>query len=122
MEVYTGDLVSMGEGDYNEVLTGYFSSRPGLKKNIKVASSLFHAHNKLFAKHILSQSVNDAEVQAILTAKSKVLDVLGLENDHNSIAGSLREPAMLDNEKRLVDSLAVSSKIYNKLIIGEVER
>jgi hypothetical protein len=122
MEVYTGDLIAMSEGDKNDVLSGYYSSRPGLKKNIKDASSLFHAHNKLFSKEILGQSVNDAEVQAILTAKSKVLDVLGLENAHNFIEGAIREPVLLDNEKRLVESLDASSKIYKKLIIKEVER
>ena len=54
METYTGDLIATSEGDYNEVLSGYYSSRPGLKKNIKDASALFHAHNKLFSKHVLS--------------------------------------------------------------------
>jgi hypothetical protein len=39
--VYTGDLVTLASK--NEILTGYFSSKPSLKKSIRVASSESHS-------------------------------------------------------------------------------
>ena len=61
--VYTGDLISYSEGDTNEVLTGFYSSRPGLKKNIRYTSSLLHAHNKLFSKWALNRNAEDKDIK-----------------------------------------------------------
>jgi len=47
--VYENDLLPYSEGN-NEVWSGFFSSRPGLKKTIKDTSAIFHAHNKIFAQ------------------------------------------------------------------------
>ena len=59
--VFTGDLLPYAEAN-NEVFTGYYSSKPSLKKQIKDSSALFHAHSKLFALKMLDSSVTDAEI------------------------------------------------------------
>lgn len=47
--VFENDLLPYSEGN-NEVWSGYFSSRPGLKKTVKDTSATFNAYNKLFAQ------------------------------------------------------------------------
>lgn len=37
-----------------EYWTGYFTSRPGLKKQVKTYSSLFHAQSRLFARRMIN--------------------------------------------------------------------
>ena len=39
--------------------TGYFSSRPGAKKQVKDASSLAHAEMKMFSKEVIREGVQD---------------------------------------------------------------
>ena len=38
--------------------SGYYSSRPGFKKQIKVYSSLYHAQSKLFAEKIIKKGIS----------------------------------------------------------------
>ena len=102
------------------MLTGFYSSRPGLKKNIRYTSSLLHAHNKLFAKVALNQNAKDSDIKDIVEAKQKGLDILGILNEHNSISGGVHEEVIKDNEERIVEAIAASSKIYNNLMIEEV--
>lgn len=111
--VYTGDLISYSEGEKNEVLSGYYSSRPGLKKNIRYSSSLLHSQNKLFSKWALNRHAKDSEIKNIVKASQQGLDILGVLNEHNSITGGVQEDVIKDNEERLVETLAASSKIYN---------
>ena len=50
--VYYDDLMpyqKISKEGYNEFWTGYYSSKPAFKKQVKDASSLLHAHNTVFA-------------------------------------------------------------------------
>lgn len=49
--VFTGDLISLA--NTNDIWTGYYSSRPDLKKSIKTASAESHLQNKVFAQEVL---------------------------------------------------------------------
>jgi hypothetical protein len=100
----------------NEVFTGYYTSRPGLKKNVKVASALLHAQNKLFATEVLRQEANDAEIEELLKAKETVLDALGILNAHNSISGGANEIVVRDFNARLKTALNTSGQVYNRLV------
>ena len=53
-----GDAFPYADGD-NDYWTGYFSSRPGAKKQVKDASALFNAQSKLFAYRIIQGGVSD---------------------------------------------------------------
>jgi len=41
------------ESEHNWFWTGYYSSRPTLKKQIKIASAQLTAHSKLFARKVI---------------------------------------------------------------------
>jgi alpha-mannosidase len=45
-----------------EYWTGFFTSRPGLKKQVKTYSSLFHAQSRLFARRMIHQNASDSEI------------------------------------------------------------
>lgn len=49
-----GDFFPYGSDDKNNFWSGYFSSRPALKKQIKDASAGFWASNKLFSTKVIS--------------------------------------------------------------------
>ncbi len=54
--------------DRYEFWTGFYSSRPGLKKQAKTYSTLFHAQSRLFARRMINQNSTDREIQDALTA------------------------------------------------------
>jgi hypothetical protein len=53
----------------DDVLSGYFSSKPDFKKEYKTSSSLTHIENKIFAKRVLNLNVTDKEVEEIMKSK-----------------------------------------------------
>ena len=85
----------------DDVFSGFFSSRPAYKKQIKDASSLFHLHNNLFSKLVMSQKTPETDIQAILKAKTDFEDILSVMNDQKSITGQIRFMVMTDELTRL---------------------
>ena len=120
--VFYGDLFPYIEPNRDEVWSGYFTSRPQVKKNIKDTSALIHAQNKLFAQQVLRSDVTDAEVQEILKSKIALLDILGIMNDFNHISGDQTELVYLDAERRLGQALTKSNIIYKKAMASKVKK
>lgn len=57
---------SDNEGEY---WSGFYSSRPTKKKQIRDFSAAMHASEKIFAKKVLSSGADSAEVENILKHK-----------------------------------------------------
>jgi hypothetical protein len=73
---------------HTQYWSGFFSSRPGLKKQTKDYSSLFNSQNKLFASKVIDQSVTDDEVSQILGQVSNTEDILSVLMHHDAITGT----------------------------------
>jgi hypothetical protein len=46
--------------------SGFYTSRPGFKKQIKVYSSLFHSQAKLFAYNAIEQKSKNQDIKELL--------------------------------------------------------
>lgn len=55
--------------EQNDWWVGYFSSRPGAKKQVKDASALLTAEMKQFSKTVIKEDVKDSQVTEVLKAK-----------------------------------------------------
>ena len=65
--------------DHNEQFwTGFFSSRPNKKKQIRDLSANMHASQKLYAKKVLKKDISDEKVSEILRTKDEILDTMGV--------------------------------------------
>ena len=71
--------------DLGDAWTGYFSSVPGFKSNVRTTSALFHAQNKKFALKVLEKDVKNETVDKLLSASRGQLDVLGIFNNEAQI-------------------------------------
>jgi len=83
---YQGDFLPFQDKQGN-VMSGYFSSKPDFKKEIKTTSSINHIENKLFARRVLNLKVTDAEVEEILKAKERSFEAVAVLDDRKSIEG-----------------------------------
>ena len=81
------DSITYADGD-NDFWTGYFSSRPGAKKQVKDASSLLGAQNKLFAQKVIKEGVKQKVVDEIMEAKRLMLEQLSVYQHHDAITGT----------------------------------
>ena len=60
--------------DPEDYWTGYFSSRPGTKKQVKDASSLTDAEMKLLSQKVIEDGVSDELVKDTMQAKKGLLE------------------------------------------------
>jgi len=68
--------------------TGYFTSRANDKKYMRDASHTLHSSNKLFALAAIDQKTTDAQIDAMLSAKATMMDVVGTVQHHDGITGT----------------------------------
>lgn len=54
--------------------TGYFTSRPDFKKDIKDSSSFLHGEYDMFARKVIQKNVSDQEVAKIMEAKKEMTE------------------------------------------------
>ena len=58
--------------------TGYFTSRPNAKRQVRDGQAKLLASNKLFALKAIYQKSSDEDITNILLAKEKMLDAMGV--------------------------------------------
>ena len=59
------DAMPYAEGT-DDFWTGYFTSRPGAKKQVRDTSAMMNAQEKLFSQKVVQQNVSDAEISQML--------------------------------------------------------
>lgn len=85
--VQYGDFLPYFDKKY-EYWTGFFSSRPGLKKQIKSYSKLYHAQSRIFARRMINLNSTDEDIQNALKVNYKALDKLAVAQHHDGITGT----------------------------------
>ena len=93
---------------------GYFSSRPGAKKQVKDASGLFGAEMKLLSQRMIREGAKDSDVKAALDAKQAMLEQLSVYQHHDAITGTAKQYVADDYTYRLQKAVDFSSPVYHK--------
>lgn len=62
----------------SEYWTGFYTSRPNAKKQARDGQAYLHASNKVFAIKMIEKGAAQADLDDILTATDKMLDVMGI--------------------------------------------
>lgn len=96
--------------------TGYFSSRANDKGYMRRASQTLHSSNKLFALSSIDQTTTDGQIEAMLTAKETMLDVVGVIQHHDGITGTGKQHTADDYTKRIFKGLEAVNPVYADVI------
>ena len=85
--------------------SGYFSTRPNLKKHIKDFNRDFVQSMQLFSQmYIKANKLNETELEfhaEILEMKDKMLDGIGVSLHHDAITGTSKQLVVADYYERL---------------------
>jgi lysosomal alpha-mannosidase len=119
--VYYNDMFPYSD-EKNDYWSGYFSSRPSSKVQVKQGSANLHAANLIFAQQVLNPATPDEEVTQILAASQRMLDAMGLFQHHDAVTGTDAEFVAKDYQRRLWTAQAQSDKLYKRAIAAEYER
>jgi len=74
--------------EHNAYWSGFFSSRPGLKKQVKDYSSLYHSQQKLFARKLIDQKATDQEIADVIKKQYDNEDILTVLTHHDAVTGT----------------------------------
>jgi len=84
-------------------MSGFYTSRPHLKKNIRDFANTFYASQRLVAQAFIRKDYNKEMVYDIYNYQTAILDKLGVLQHHDSITGtSKRYVAGNFNDKAIV--------------------
>ena len=72
----------------NEFWSGFYSSRPNSKKQVKDGSANLHASNKMYALKAISEDTKDEEVTKLIESKNALMDGMGVYQHHDAITGT----------------------------------
>ena len=104
---------SGGEGEY---WTGYFSSRPTAKKQVKDASALLNAEMRLASLDVLRKGVSDKEVGDIMKFKNDMMYNTSIYLHHDAITGTAKQFVADDYNFKMNKAMEESRENYNKHI------
>lgn len=71
--------------------TGYFTSRPGAKWQVREGSAFLHASNWLYALKALDVNSTDDQINDILNAKHALFDSMGIYQHHDAVTGTAKQ-------------------------------
>lgn len=85
--VFEDDFYPYYEKRY-EFWTGYYTTRPGMKKQAKSYTQLFHAESRLFARRVINQDTSNSQIDTAMSAYWKSMDQLAVMQHHDAITGT----------------------------------
>lgn len=77
--------------DNEDYWVGYFSSRPGAKKQVKDASAFTSALMKLMSFKAIRETTMESDIARMLLAKQNLLQELSIYIHHDAITGTAKQ-------------------------------
>jgi hypothetical protein len=113
--VKTADMFPYADNEY-DYWTGYFTSRPNSKLQIRTGQANLHASNKMHALRVLDVSASDSQVNQTLNAQHSMLDSMGIYQHHDGVTGTARQHVADDYSLRLHNSIKNNNPVYAQAI------
>jgi hypothetical protein len=98
--------------------TGYFTSRPGAKKQVRDGQALLHQTQAYFAKKALK---NSSYMNEIKNVSETLLDAMGVYQHHDAVAGTAKQHVADNYVVHLSREMANNNKVYGKLIREQIK-
>ena len=109
-----------GTESYNKFWSGFYTTRPNFKLQIKQASGVFNAASGALAKMFLKPDVSEFELVAAEAALGSTEDWLSVLQHHDAITGTHMTYVSLDYLSELTKKLEPSRKSYTGAIYDRV--
>jgi alpha-mannosidase len=81
--------------------TGFFSSRPAVKKQVKDASAFFNSEQNVFARLLIDQETPEKDIKKIEDLSFSFNDALAVSQHHDAITGTEAQYVAMDYQWRL---------------------
>ena len=100
----------------NEYWTGYFTSRPNSKSQVRFAQANIHASNKFFTESALDEDASDELLADLLQGKDSMMDSNGINQHHDAVTGTARDHVVKDYARRISKAISESNVPYANIM------
>lgn len=100
--------------------TGFFSSRPAVKKQVKDASAFFNSEQNVFARLLIDQETPEKDIKKIEDLSFSFNDALAVSQHHDAITGTEAQYVAMDYQWRLDKRQQASAGPYKKWIADKM--
>ncbi len=111
----TADMFPYADNEY-DYWTGYFTSRPNSKLQVRTGQANLHASNKMHALRLLDVSSDDKTINQTLAAHDTMLDSMGIYQHHDGVTGTAKQHVADDYSLRLHNSIMKNNPVYAQAI------
>jgi hypothetical protein len=96
--------------DYqDDFWTGYFSSRPNSKKQVRDGQASLHAASKVFSLSAIFENATDVDIVHAVDTKEMMLDSMGVYQHHDAVTGTARQHVANDYIYNLYNSMKINN-------------
>ena len=102
--------------------SGFFTTRPNLKRQMRITSQKYHASNQIYTHLLLDSSTPDSKAKAILATNEGMLDTNGINMHHDAITGTSRPPVVDDYAQLNEERSRANDLVYADAVGAYLER
>lgn len=94
--IWTEDLLSYFEKPGDGYWSGFYTSRPTFKKQIKDASALFQASSKVYGLAMIDKATTQDQIKDYKNASTSFLDLVSIMQHHDAVTGTASQYVTFD--------------------------
>ena len=118
---YTGDFTPYYDHS-RAVWTGYFTSKPTLKRQVRITSQIYHAASKLLSLYTISEPSKIGLIEKLKNQLFFTEDRLSNNQHHDAIAGTSNKHVNDDFFNMLVNGSVEALEVASQLLDDSVKR
>ena len=96
--------------------SGYYSSRPGAKKQVRDGHATLNAAASVFAEKVIKVGTSDDEINSILEAHDEILDAMSVYQHHDAVTGTAKQAVADDYARRLQAGIDKNNELYARYL------
>lgn len=101
--------------------TGFFSSRPNSKSQVRMGSHQLHAFDQLASQSMLDQNLSEEDATKYLEATQFLKEQMGVLQHHDAIAGTAKQAVADDYRIRIAKGVEITGESYADIIDQRVK-
>jgi len=102
--------------------TGFYTSRANNKAYIRRGGSYLQAGSKLLSENMMNATGTSEDLKGAYTAQDRLMDEMGINQNHDAVTGTERQPVADDYSRRIADGMRNMSAEYRKRISNAADQ
>jgi len=105
----------------NNYWTGFYTSRPDSKYQVRRGQADLHAANQFFTMKALDQTVSASDMKNLRHASNSMMNSLGIYQHHDAVSGTAKDPVAKNYYDHLESSMQSTNVEYAQILAEQAK-